>query len=59
MKLEIDVHSVQGLDEKERAALSRLIKTYTEHQGKNLEKERYYEGRIPALLILELPCPMA
>ena len=47
MKLEIDAHSVQGLDEKERAALSRLIKTYTEHQGKNLEKERYYEGRIP------------
>ena len=47
MKLEIDAHSVPGLAEHEKNALSKLIKTYTEHQGKNLEKERYYEGKIP------------
>ena len=47
MRLEIDAHSVQGIAEQEKNALSKLIKTYTEHQGKNLEKERYYEGKIP------------
>lgn len=47
MRLEIDAHSVPGLAEQEKNALSKLIKTYTEHQGKNLEKERYYEGKIP------------
>ncbi|MGM9542573.1 MAG: phage portal protein [Candidatus Limivicinus sp.] len=47
MRLEIDAHSVPGLAEQEKDALSKLIKTYTEHQGKNLEKERYYEGKIP------------
>lgn len=45
--LKIDANSVAGLTQDEQEALSRLLKVYNEHYYKNLEKERYYEGKIP------------
>lgn len=35
-----------GLPEKERQTLSRLLRLYKSHAGKNAEKRRYYEGAV-------------
>ena len=42
----IDPDGVVGLAETERGRLRRLAKTLSAHQGKNKEKNVYYEGRI-------------
>ena len=46
MYLNIDPQNVYGLTDDERALLCDLIDIYDEHDYKNYEKSRYYEGRI-------------
>lgn len=44
--LDLNAAAVQGLLPQERAALNELVDVYNSHKVKNLEKERYYEGKI-------------
>lgn len=46
MVLGISPKQVNGLPDPERAKLGKLISIYGNHQEKNAEKERYYEGKI-------------
>lgn len=46
MNLNIAPGFVAGLSVKEAIALKELIKTYEAHHSKNIEKERYYNGKI-------------
>ena len=46
MFLNIEPQKVRGLTADETALLYDLIGIYDEHEGKNFEKNRYYEGRI-------------
>ena len=45
--LGISAANVQGLGDVERLKLARLIDVFNVHAAKNIEKERYYEGKIP------------
>lgn len=45
--LGIAAANVQGLGDVERYKLQRLIDIFNNHAAKNIEKERYYEGKIP------------
>ena len=42
-----DLSNVAGLPRDEQKKLDKLVEIYTLHAGKNEEKNRYYEGRIP------------
>lgn len=42
-----DLSNVAGLPQSEQRKLDKLVEIYTLHAGKNEEKNRYYEGRIP------------
>lgn len=42
-----DLSNVAGLPRDEQRKLDKLVEIYTLHAGKNEEKNRYYEGRIP------------
>ena len=46
MYLDIKPQNVTGLTTEEVVGLDRLLKIYHDHEIKNLEKNRYYEGRI-------------
>lgn len=46
MYLDIKPQNVAGLTPEEAAGLARLLKIYHEHEIKNIEKNRYYEGKI-------------
>ena len=46
MLLGIVPQDVEGLPERERAMLAKLISQYDAHAFKNAEKEKYYEGKI-------------
>ena len=46
MNLSINAQQVYGLGEKEIDQLAELIRVYNYHVGKNMEKNRYYEGHI-------------
>lgn len=42
-----DLSNVAGLPQSEQRKLDKLVEIYMLHAGKNEEKNRYYEGRIP------------
>ena len=46
MELKINPERVTGITPTERAQLAQLLKVYAEHEAKNREKEKYYEGKI-------------
>lgn len=46
MILNIDPGSIPGLNNYETAVLTELLQIYAAHIAKNIEKDRYYEGRI-------------
>lgn len=46
MILDLNVNNIFGLTDAERADLQALIAVFNLHQGKNAQKERYYEGHI-------------
>lgn len=39
-------NQIQGLPIEEQARFAELLKVFSEHQAKNQEKERYYEGKV-------------
>ena len=46
MLLNISANQVSGLDDVAQYKLTQLLNTYNLHNAKNVEKERYYEGKI-------------
>ncbi len=46
MVLNLNPSSIAGLGSYEMIALQKLIEVYQGHKAKNVEKDRYYEGRI-------------
>lgn len=46
MGIGITAGSVRNLTEQERQQLQKLVEVYDDHQTKNAEKNRYYEGKI-------------
>lgn len=46
MILNIPVQSIKGLPDIEKIKLQKLIDVFQLHNGKNAEKDRYYEGKI-------------
>ena len=46
MALKMDPSSIGGLTDLEREQLRELLKVYDNHQSKNAEKNKYYEGNI-------------
>lgn len=46
MMIELSVSSVVGLPKEDQKKLISLVNTYNYHNSKNLEKDRYYEGKI-------------
>ena len=46
MILNLSAANVAGLAADEAFALNELVEIYNEHNAKNIEKDRYYEGRI-------------
>ena len=47
MLLNINPMEIAGLTQTERVELQRLVAIYTNHIYQNIEKNRYYEGKIP------------
>ena len=47
MYLTITAQNVVGLDDYGTEKLQKLIDTFNRHVGKNAEKDRYYEGKVP------------
>lgn len=46
MQLLISIGTVEGLPQAELDRLHKLLDVFADHQGKNLIKDRYYEGKI-------------
>lgn len=46
MWLEIDAGNVRSLTDAERRQLTELLRVFNAHHAKNVEKNRYYEGKI-------------
>lgn len=46
MELKINPERLAGLTQSEKNQLAQLLKVYAEHEYKNQEKEKYYEGKI-------------
>lgn len=44
--IELNVQQIAGLDEREIADLSKLIDNFNYHSSKNVEKQKYYEGKV-------------
>lgn len=44
--IELNVQQIAGLDEREIADLTKLIDNFNYHSSKNVEKQKYYEGKV-------------
>lgn len=44
--IELNVQQIAGLDEREIADLTKLIDNFNDHSSKNVEKQKYYEGKV-------------
>lgn len=44
--IELNVQQIAGLDEREIADLRKLIDNFNYHSSKNVEKQKYYEGKV-------------
>lgn len=44
--IELNVQQIAGLDESEIADLRKLIDNFNYHSSKNVEKQKYYEGKV-------------
>ena len=44
--IELNVQQIAGLDEREIADLKKLIDNFNYHSSKNVEKQKYYEGKV-------------
>lgn len=44
--IELNVQQIAGLDKREIADLTKLIDNFNYHSSKNVEKQKYYEGKV-------------